>query len=119
MDQSKDRESAKDALEGAGKAANETVQQVGAEVQPALDQGKAAIQDMANRASAAGRQAVDQAAEWIGGVAPQAREAGSRLYDQGSRSGEYVRQYVAQEPLASILIAGLIGYGLAYLIYRR
>jgi ElaB/YqjD/DUF883 family membrane-anchored ribosome-binding protein len=119
MDQPKRWEAAKDAAEQAGKTANETVQRVGAQVQPALDHGKAAVQDLANRASAAGRQAVDQAGELIEGVAPQVREAASNLYDQGSRSGERVRQYVAQEPLASMLIAGLIGYGLAYLIHRR
>jgi hypothetical protein len=95
------------------------VQRVGERVQPAFDQGKVAAQDLANRASAAGRQAADQAGEWIEGVAPQVREAASNLYDQGSRSGEYVRQYVVREPVASMPGAGLIGYGLAYLIHRR
>jgi ABC-type transporter Mla subunit MlaD len=49
MDQSKAREAAKDAAEQASNAVNETVQRVGAQVQPALDQGKAAVQDLANR----------------------------------------------------------------------
>jgi len=119
MDQSKPWEAAKDAAGQTGKAANEAVQRVGERVQPAFDQGKVAAQDLAYRASAAGRQAADQAGEWIEGVAPQVREAASNLYDQGSRSGEYVRHYVVREPVASMLVAGLIGYGLAYLIHRR
>ena len=87
-------------------------------VQSTLDQGKSVVQDLAHRASETGRQAMDRAGEVIEGVAPQAKQIASNLYDQGSRSGEYARQYVAQQPLIALLIAGAIGYGLAYLIHR-
>jgi len=60
-----------------------------------------------------------QAGEFVESVAPQAKEAASNLYDQGSQAGEYVRKHIAQEPLAGMLVAGLIGYGLGYLIHRR
>ena len=40
-------------------------------------------------------------------------EVASNLYDQGSRTGEYV----VQERLSDILIAGVIGYTLGYLIH--
>ena len=119
MDQSKPWETAKDAAQQAGAAANETVQRVGAQVQPALDQSKAAVQDLANRASAAGRQAVDQAGEFVEGVAPQVRQVASNLYDQGSRSREYVRQYATEQPLTALLIAGLVGFALGYLVRGR
>ena len=108
MDQSKPWEATKDAAQQASKTANETVQRVGEQLQPALDQGKAAVQDLANRASAAGRQAVDQ-----GG------EVASNLYEQGSRSSEYVRQYATEQPLTALLIAGLIGFTLGYLVRGR
>jgi hypothetical protein len=49
----------------------------------------------------------------------QARQAASNLYDQGSRSGEYVRQYAAQEPFTALLIAGAIGFALGYLVRGR
>ena len=81
------------------------------------DQAKAAVQDLANRASETGRQAMDRAGEFIEGAAPQASQVASNLYDQGSRSGEYVRQYAAEQPLAAMLIAGAIGYALGYLIH--
>ena len=51
-------------------------------------------QDLANHAAETGRQAV-------------------------SRAGEYIRQYAAQQPVTALLIAGAIGYALAYLIHRR
>jgi ElaB/YqjD/DUF883 family membrane-anchored ribosome-binding protein len=119
MDQTRAREIARDTAEQAGKTANEAVQRVGEQLQPALDQGKSVVQDLAHRASEAGRQTMDQAGEFIEGVAPQAKQVASNLYDQGSRSGEYVRQYAAQEPFAAMLVAGVIGFALGYLIRGR
>jgi ElaB/YqjD/DUF883 family membrane-anchored ribosome-binding protein len=95
------------------------VQRVGAQIKPMLDQGKSIVQDLANQASEVGRQAVGQAGDLLHNVAPQAKEAASNLYQRGSQSGEYVRQYAAEQPIAALLIAGAIGYGLAYLIHRR
>jgi ElaB/YqjD/DUF883 family membrane-anchored ribosome-binding protein len=108
-----------DTAEQAGKTANEAANRVGEQVQPALDQGKSMAQDLANRASEAGRQAAGRAGEFIENVAPQAKEVASNLYDQGSRSGEYVRQYAAQEPLTAMLLAGVIGFALGYLVRGR
>jgi hypothetical protein len=36
---------------------------------------------------------------------------------QGARAGGYLSRYAAQ-PLTALLIAGVLGYGLAYLIHR-
>jgi hypothetical protein len=76
----------------------------------ALDQGKAVVQDLANRASEAGRQAMNRAGEFVGDVAPQAKEMASNLYAQGARSGQFVRQYAAQDPLVAMLVAGVLGF---------
>jgi ElaB/YqjD/DUF883 family membrane-anchored ribosome-binding protein len=119
MEQTRAREIAKDAAEQASKTVSEATQGVGEQVQPALDQAKTTAQDLANRASEAGRQAVDRAGEFAESVVPQAKQAASNLYDQGAQSGEYVRQYVAQQPLAAMLVAGVIGYTLGYLIHRH
>ena len=59
------------------------------------------------------------AGEFVDNVAPQAKEVASNLYNQGARSGQYVRQYAAQEPFAAMLAAGLIGFALGYLIRGR
>jgi ElaB/YqjD/DUF883 family membrane-anchored ribosome-binding protein len=119
MDQTRAREIAKEAGEQAGKTINEAEQRAEAAVQPALDQGKAALQDLANRASAAGTQTAGQVGEFIEEVAPQARQVAGNLYAQGSRSGANIRQYAAQEPLAAMLVAGAIGFALGYLIRGR
>ena len=119
MDQPRAQEIAKDAAEQGDKAANEAARRAGAEVQPALDQGKETVKDLASQASEAGRQAVDRAGELLQNVAPQAKEVASNLYERGSQSGEYARQVAAEQPVAALLIAAAIGYGLAYLIHRR
>jgi ElaB/YqjD/DUF883 family membrane-anchored ribosome-binding protein len=119
MDQTRAREIAKEAGEQPGKTVIEAEQRAEAEIQPALDQGKAAVQDLANRASAAGMQTAGQVREFIEEVAPQARQVAGNLYGQGARAGENVRQYAAQEPLTAMLVAGAIGFALGYLIHRR
>lgn len=121
MDQKQAQDVASDAAEKA-KAAGDAVRQAGAGVQSTLDQGKSVVQDLARQASEAGRQAIGRAGDVIQSVAPQAgdqaKQAASNLYDRGSRAGEYVSQYVVQQPLTALLIAGAIGYALAYLIHR-
>jgi ElaB/YqjD/DUF883 family membrane-anchored ribosome-binding protein len=119
MDQSKPREPAKNAAEQASQTANDAVQRIGEQVQPALDRGKAAVQDLANQASEAGRQVADRAGELIESATSQVRQAGSNLYDQGSRSGEYVRQYATEQPVTALLLAGVIGFTLGYLVRGR
>lgn len=110
---------AKNAGEKTTNEANEAGRWAGAEAQALLDRGKSLGQDVANRASETGRQAMDRAGEFIEGVAPQAREMASNLYEQGSRTGDYVRQYTTQQPVAALLIAGAIGYALGYLVHRH
>jgi ElaB/YqjD/DUF883 family membrane-anchored ribosome-binding protein len=108
------QEVAKSAAEQARKGANEA----GPDVQSTLDRTRSVVQDRANRASEIGGQAMRRAGEFIEGVAPQAKEVASNLYDQGTQSGEYVRRYTSQQPIAALLIAGAIGYTLGYLIHR-
>jgi ElaB/YqjD/DUF883 family membrane-anchored ribosome-binding protein len=118
MDKEWAQQVATNAGERTAKEANEAGRRAGAEAQALLDQGKSIVQDVANLASETGRQAVNRAGEFIEGAAPQAREMASNLYEQGSQTGEYVRQYTAQQPLAALLIAGAIGYVLGYLVHR-
>jgi len=39
--------------------------------------------------------------------------------EQGARAGEYVTRNLHENPYAALLIAGAIGYGVAYLIHSR
>jgi ElaB/YqjD/DUF883 family membrane-anchored ribosome-binding protein len=110
--------------------AGDAAKQAGASMQGTLDQGKAMFQDaqasaakLARQASDAGRQAMGQAGELVQGAAReagnQATQAATNLYQQGSRAGDYISQYAAERPVTALLVAGAIGYGLAYLIHRR
>jgi ElaB/YqjD/DUF883 family membrane-anchored ribosome-binding protein len=99
-------------------------------MQGRLDQGKEMMQDaqasaatLARQATEAGRQAMAQAGELVQGTAReagnQASQAATNLYQQGSRAGDFISQYAAEQPVTALLVAGAIGYGLAYLIHRR
>jgi hypothetical protein len=54
-------------------------------------------------------------------MARRAREqtgaAGDTLYQQGARAGEYVTRNINEYPLTALMIAGAVGYGIAYLVH--
>jgi ElaB/YqjD/DUF883 family membrane-anchored ribosome-binding protein len=106
-------------------------------VQEKIDQAKPVFRDLqasagaaidkaaglARDASSAGIQAVAQASDAIQGVAREVGnkvdQAASTAYQQSARAGGHVSRYAEEQPLTALLIAGAIGYGLAYLIHRN
>ena len=74
--------------------------------------------DLAQKASNAGVQAVDAIQGVARDVGNQTSQAVTSAYRQGTRAGAYVTRYAAEQPLTALLIAGAIGYGIAYLIHR-
>ncbi len=121
------------AKETAGKAS----EQVQSNIQDTIERGKAVWQDakasagdvigkatsLARDASAAGTHAASQAGEVAQDVARQvsnqASQAATALYQQGTTAGSYVSRYTAEQPWTALLLAGAIGYGIAYLIHRH
>jgi ElaB/YqjD/DUF883 family membrane-anchored ribosome-binding protein len=113
-----------------------TTGQVQSDIRDKIEQGKTVWQDakasagdaleraasLARDASAAGSQAATQASEIAQDVARQvgnqASQAATALYQQGTTAGSYVGRYTAEQPWTALLLAGAIGYGLAYLIHR-
>jgi ElaB/YqjD/DUF883 family membrane-anchored ribosome-binding protein len=102
-------------------------------VQDQIDQGRQGLQasageaidkaaELARKASAAGVEAVSQASAAIQGAAKdvgnQASQAATAVYEQGAQAKGYVSRYAAEQPLSALLIAGAIGYGIAYLVHR-
>jgi len=78
----------------------------------------------ARRGDAAGsRQTVEKVKAMVRDIGDQARAqgsaAGDALYRQGQRTGEYLTQNINEYPFVALLIAGMIGYGLAYLMHTR
>jgi hypothetical protein len=49
----------------------------------------------------------------------QIGDAAAKLYHQGVQASEAMSRNTAEQPLLALLIAGAIGYGIAYLIHRR
>jgi hypothetical protein len=70
-----------------------------------------------------GRTAAVQAGSTIRNTAietgKQVSDAAAKTYAQGARATEYVSSNTAEQPLLALLIAGAIGYGIAYLIHGR
>jgi ElaB/YqjD/DUF883 family membrane-anchored ribosome-binding protein len=130
MDEQRIQDRVSETTEKIGTMASDAAKQAGATMQGKLEQGKTIIQDaqtgaaaLARQASEAGRQAMAQAGELVQGAARevgnQATQAATNLYQQGSRAGDFISRYTAEQPVTALLVAGAIGYGLAYLIHRR
>jgi ElaB/YqjD/DUF883 family membrane-anchored ribosome-binding protein len=126
MDEQRIQDRVSETTEKVGTMASDAAKQAGAAMQGKLDQGKAMMQDahasvgtFARQASEAGRQAMAQAGEVARAAGNQATQAATNLYQQGTRAGGFISQYAAEQPMTALLVAGAIGYGLAYLIHRR
>ncbi len=136
MDQQVGEVRMSDAAAKVGDAVSDLAAQTKESVRDAVDRGKPMLHDLqasageavdgatdlARKASTAGVQAATQASDAIQGVArevgSQTGQAASAIYQQGARAGGYVSEFTAERPLAALLIAGVIGYALAYLIHR-
>jgi ElaB/YqjD/DUF883 family membrane-anchored ribosome-binding protein len=132
MDQQRGEDVMSDATEKVGNTGSDLGATAGKIVQDKVDQGKSVIRDLQESAAAAVDKTADlarkvsapavQAADAIQGVARdvgnQVGQAASTVYEQGARAGGSVSRYTAEQPLTALVIAGAIGYGLAYLIHR-
>ena len=46
-------------------------------------------------------------------------DAATEAHSQGVKAGEYLRHGTAEQPLRALLLAGAVGYAIAYLVHRR
>jgi ElaB/YqjD/DUF883 family membrane-anchored ribosome-binding protein len=136
MDQQRAEAVLSDATTKVGDTVGDLAVKTGKMVQDTIAQGTPVLRDLqasagaaidkaaglARDASSAGIQAVAHASDAIQGTArevgKQVDQAVTTAYQQGARAGGYVSRYAAEQPLTALLIAGAIGYGLAYLIHR-
>jgi len=75
--------------------------------------------DLAGKAQTAATEAGATVREAAIETAKQVGDAATKTYRQGLRAGEYVSQNTAEQPWPALLIAGAIGFGVAYMIYAR
>jgi ElaB/YqjD/DUF883 family membrane-anchored ribosome-binding protein len=126
-----DQQQGEDVVSDATERVENTVTNLGAKVQDNVDQSKSVLRDLqesaaaadktadlARKVSTAGAQAVDAVQGAARDVGNQASQAASTVYEQGARAGGTVSRYTAEQPLTALVVAGVIGYGLAYLIHR-
>jgi hypothetical protein len=73
------------------------------------------VNDLAGKAAEAGSTLRDAAIE----TGKQVGDAATKTYRQGLRASEYVSQNTAEQPLLALLLAGAVGFGIAYWMYRR
>jgi ElaB/YqjD/DUF883 family membrane-anchored ribosome-binding protein len=104
-----------------GKFAQDRVNQSKSVLRDLQESAAAAVDktaDLARKASAPAVQAADTIQGIARDVGDQVGQAASTVYEQGARAGGSVTRYTAEQPLTALVIAGAIGYGLAYLIHR-
>jgi hypothetical protein len=73
------------------------------------------VSDLAGKAAEAGATLRGAAIE----TGKQVGDAAAKTYRQGVRASEYVSQSTAEQPLLALLLAGAVGFGIAYLLWRR
>jgi uncharacterized protein YjbJ (UPF0337 family) len=71
------------------------------------------------QATAAGKNAASVVQDAAQKAGTQASDIGERLYDEGRRAGQSIGRAVEEQPLAAVLVAAAVGYGIGYLVHRR
>jgi hypothetical protein len=81
----------------------------------AMDDNQASAGKAQTAAVQAGSTIRDAAIE----TSKQVGDAAAKTYAQGSQAAEYVSRQTAEQPLLALLVAGAVGYAIAYLIHGR
>ena len=81
------------------------------------------VEDRARRAQGAAGDTYDRAERSVRRAGREAYDRAEDAYETGGRSlrqgGREVSHQVAEHPVAALLVAGLLGYGLGLLIHGR
>lgn len=84
------------------------------------DTGSGANQrGMMDMARNVGEQAWAAASNPVATAQDLARRAGEQTVEQSQRAGEYLTRNVNEYPLPALMVAGAIGYGIAYLVHSN
>ena len=97
----------------------EQVAKVGDDAKSGIETVKGTVTDVAGKAQTAAGEAGGTVRDAAIETAKQVGDAAATTYRKGVRAGEYVSQNTAEQPLLALLIAGAMGYGLAYMIHAH
>lgn len=89
----------------------DSARNVGEQIKSAVSSTADRAQDLAQRAAS------EQVQDLAHRAGEQASIAADVAYEQGTRAAEYVKRNVEEYPLTALLVAGMIGYGIAYLVH--
>ena len=98
---------------------SEQVSKVGTDVKNGIATAAETVTDLAGKAQTAAVEAAGTIRDAAIETAEQIGDAATNTYRQGVRAGEYVGQNTSEQPLLALLIAGAIGYGIAYMVHGR
>src|SRR6516164_2633200 len=129
MDQQMDERLVSDTLAKDRDTASDLGARVEQTVQDKIDQTKPVLRNLQETAGAAMDKATDlarkasapvvQAVDAIQGAAHDVGNQATTVYQQSARAGDSISRYTTEQPLTALVIAGAVGYGLAYLIHRH
>ncbi len=91
------------------------VRNVGNQTKAGIATAAETVGDLAGKAAEAGATLRGAAID----TGRQVGDAAAKTYRQGVRASEYVSQSTAEQPLLALLLAGAVGFGIAYMLYRR
>ena len=95
----------------------EQVSKVGNDAKNGTATAVETVTDLAGKAQTAAVEAAGTIRDAAIDTAERVGDATTKTYRQGVRASEYVSQNTAEQPLLALLVAGAIGYGLAYMIH--
>jgi ElaB/YqjD/DUF883 family membrane-anchored ribosome-binding protein len=95
----------------------DSARNVGEQVKSAVASTADRAQDLAQRAGERAGVSSETVQDLAHRAGEQASVAADVAYEQGTRAAEYVKRNVEEYPLTALLVAGMIGYGIAYLVH--
>lgn len=75
--------------------------------------------DVAGKAQTASVDAGDKIRDAAIETSKQVGDVATKTYKQGAQAAEYLSRNTAQQPLLALLVAGAVGYAIAYMIHSR
>jgi ElaB/YqjD/DUF883 family membrane-anchored ribosome-binding protein len=94
-------------------------EQLGQRAAESAEQLKEAAQNTAHHAADAAQRAAGRLGDARDTAWDVAQKVGADAYRRGEHAAHEIAEQVEERPLAALLIAGAIGYAIAYLLHAR
>jgi hypothetical protein len=92
---------------------------VGNEAKGGIAGAAETVSDRAGKVWTAGVEAGNTIRDAAIKTSEQVSDAAAKTFKQGAQAADYVSRNTAEQPLLALLIAGAVGYVIAYMIHSR